>query len=133
MILLILLLFCHWLADYTHLSTNWMLSAKRLGKPLFPIFCHALTHALLMGIVIAISLYLKIGYNAANWKYDKIDSVIFIELSTHFLIDVLKGRLNGWFPKISNPANKYHWYVFGLDQFLHQIVIVYIVYFLGYL
>lgn len=46
--LLIGLFFCHFLADYTHLSTAWMLNAKRFGKPLFPIFIHALVHGSLM-------------------------------------------------------------------------------------
>ncbi|MEO6902401.1 MAG: hypothetical protein ABI315_04515 [Bacteroidia bacterium] len=50
-ILLISLFFCHFLADFTHLSTNWMLSAKRLGKPLFPILSHAAVHAALMGVL----------------------------------------------------------------------------------
>ena len=45
---LLTLFTCHFLADYTHLSTSWMLDAKRLGKPLYPIFQHALVHAILM-------------------------------------------------------------------------------------
>lgn len=45
---LIALNFCHFLGDYTHLSTNWMLTAKRLGKPLFPILVHAFVHSILM-------------------------------------------------------------------------------------
>ena len=49
---LIILFACHWLADYTHLSTAWMLNAKRLGKPLLPIFAHALVHASLMFLAI---------------------------------------------------------------------------------
>ncbi len=47
--ILIGLFICHFLADYTHLSTNWMLNAKRLGKPLHPILIHAMVHTLLMG------------------------------------------------------------------------------------
>jgi len=115
--LLILLNICHWLGDYTHLSRDWMLSAKRLGKPLTPIFLHAMVHAILMGIVLM--LYIK-GI-MFFW-------LLLFELITHFLIDVLKGRLNYWFPKLSNPANKYHWYVFGADQFLHQLIIIIIVF-----
>jgi hypothetical protein len=47
--ILIGLFICHFLADYTHLSTAWMLNAKRLGTPLFPIFCHAFVHMFIMG------------------------------------------------------------------------------------
>jgi len=46
------------------------------------------------------------------------------QLITHFLIDVWKGRMNGWFPTLQSPANKWHWIVFGFDQFLHALVII---------
>ena len=105
---------CHWLADYTHLSTGWMLKAKQFGKPLFPIFTHATVHALLMFVVLL--CYVS-------------DIVLVVKLSafqllTHFIIDVCKGRLNGWFPVLQSPENKSYWIVFGADQLLHAIVIV---------
>ncbi|MCX6185983.1 MAG: hypothetical protein NTU43_03160, partial [Bacteroidetes bacterium] len=50
--ILIGLFICHWLADYTLLSTAWMLNAKRFGKPLFPIFIHAAMHTMLMSLVL---------------------------------------------------------------------------------
>ena len=53
-----------------------------------------------------------------------------IELISHFIIDIWKGRMNVWFPKLQNPATKLHWYIFGFDQFLHQLVIIFIVYLL---
>ncbi len=96
-----------------------MLLAKRLGTPLYPIFIHALIHAFLFQIVLF--LFVK--------DITLVGNLSLFELGTHFSIDVLKGRLNGWFPKLSNPANKFHWYVFGLDQFLHQLVIITIVYY----
>jgi len=52
------------------------------------------------------------------------EAIFFFQLFTHFCIDVLKGKLNVWFPSLSNPANKGHWYVFGADQLAHQIVII---------
>lgn len=113
--LLILFFVCHWMADYTHLSTNWMLSAKRFGKPLFPILCHALMHGCLMGLVM---VFVVAQPNI------KCFHVFIFQVVTHFAIDVLKGRLNGWFPSLQNPANKFHWWVFGGDQFLHQFVII---------
>lgn len=111
--ILIALNLCHFLGDYTHLSTNWMLTAKRLGKPLFPILVHAFVHSILMFTAVWIiqDIYMAI--------------VAFcIQLPAHFLIDVLKGRMNGWFPKLQDPTNKWHWVIFGADQTGHQIVII---------
>jgi hypothetical protein len=113
--ILIGLFFCHWLADYTHLSMPHMLAAKRFGTPLFPILQHAAVHALIMTIflffIIGLPQLLVIKLTA-------------FQLITHFLIDLWKGRMNGWFPSIQNPANKFHWYVFGFDQYLHSLVII---------
>lgn len=111
--ILIGLFICHFLADYTHLSTSWMLNAKRLGKPLFPIFIHAAMHTILMSLV----LLWFIGHTNL-WAY-----LVMFQWSTHFLIDVWKGRMNGWFPSLQSPANKWHWIVFGFDQLLHAVVI----------
>ena len=112
--ILIGLFICHFLADYTHLSTSWMLNAKRLGKPLFPIFAHAGMHAILMFLFLVLftndlGLVLKLSV---------------FQLVTYFLIDLLKGRMNGWLSAIQSPANKWHWFVFGFDQLLHSIVII---------
>lgn len=111
--ILIALNLCHFLGDYTHLSTNWMLSAIRLGKPLFPILVHAFAHSVLMftAVWIILDIYMAI--------------VAFcIQLPTHFLIDVLKGRMNGWFPKLQDHSNKFFWYLFGFDQVMHALVII---------
>lgn len=118
-ITLIVLNICHWLADYTHLSTAWMLKAKQFGRPFFPIFVHAGVHALLFFTAIFALCGLDAALLAAA-----------IQLPTHFIIDVLKGRMNGWFPPIQSPANKFHWWVFGVDQFLHQCVIILTTYFI---
>lgn len=114
--LLILLFFCHFLADFTPLSTQWMLNAKRLGTPIEPIFAHACVHYALM----AFTLFWFVGLRDP-WLWVCICQ---IQLFSHFIIDVLKGRLNGWFPVLQSPANKMHWVVFGADQFLHAVVIV---------
>jgi hypothetical protein len=123
--ILIGLFICHWLADYTHLSTAEMLGAKRLGTPLFPIFKHALVHAFLMGVFLRFFVF-------GNWHnsqhvfsiLDKVDILMAFQLITHFLIDLWKGRMNGWFPTLQSPANKWHWIVFGFDQLLHALVII---------
>ena len=112
--LLILLFLDHYIADYTHLSTVWMLNAKKIGKPLFPIFIHALVHSLLMTIIIIFF---------TDWNI-LILYLLIIQLLSHFIIDTLKGKMNIWFPSIQNPANKFHWYVFGFDQYLHILVII---------
>lgn len=120
--LLLSLFFCHFLADYTHLSTTWMLSAKRLGKPLFPIFIHALLHACLMLIVLS----LLGGFSGLILSY-----LFLFQLATHFTIDVWKGRMNGWFPSLQSPANKWHWITFGADQYFHAVVIIVMAYFIN--
>lgn len=112
--LLILLFACHYICDYSHLSMDFMLKAKRIGKPLHPIFLHALVHTVAMSVVVI--------FFASDVKVFSI--VMVLQLLSHFLIDVLKGKLNVWLPIVSNPANKSHWYIFGADQLLHQLVIV---------
>lgn len=112
--MLIAMLFAHWLGDYTHLSRPYMLQAKRTGSPLIPILHHALAHAILQSITV---------YVFTEKIYETI-AVFLFQLITHFAIDVWKGKMNVWFPPLSNPANPYHWYVFGIDQWLHQIVII---------
>ena len=113
--ILIGLFICHFLADYTHLSTAWMLNAKRLGKPLYPIFTHAFIHSSLMLVLLVLAFGLS-GF--------KLAALFGFQLITHFLIDVWKGRMNGWFPALQSPANKWHWIVFGFDQLLHTLVII---------
>jgi len=113
--LLILLFFCHFLADFTHLSTSWMLNAKRLGRPIIPILAHALVHTILMGIVLGFFLPMN---EPLYWN------LLSFQMMTHFLIDLWKGRMNGWFPSLQSPANKWHWIIFGADQFFHAVVII---------
>jgi hypothetical protein len=118
--ILLVLFFCHFLADYTWLSTSWMLNAKRFGKPIYPIFVHAFIHASLMLVV------LSLGFGQSGLK---LLLLFLFQLITHWLIDIWKGRMNIWFPKLQNPANKEHWIIFGFDQYLHAAVIVIMVHF----
>ena len=119
-LILIGLFFCHFLADYTHLSTTWMLNAKRLGKPFIPIIAHAMVHTILMWIFLACIF----GFT------NNVLVVCLFQLITHFLIDLWKGRMNIWFPILQSPTNKLHWIVFGFDQFLHSLVIIIMYYLL---
>lgn len=113
--ILIGLFFCHLLGDYTPLSTEWMLNAKRVGKPLYPIFIHALVHALLMLVLLTVMFKLAMV---------KLFILFGIQLITHFVIDVCKGRVGAWFPILQSPNNKWYWIVFGIDQYLHTLVII---------
>lgn len=123
--ILIGLFFCHLVADYTHLSTSWMLNAKRFGTPLFPIFIHAFVHAILMSIFLeSYFLYTITDYNPLEWNFSMVDKLFLLQLITHFSIDTWKGKMSSWFPKIQSPSNKWHWVVFGIDQYLHTLVII---------
>jgi hypothetical protein len=112
-----LLLLCHFFADYTHLSTKWILDAKRYGTPTYPILCHAGLHAFFMAVVLKCF--------GCDWL--TVAVLYTIQLLTHFAIDVWKGRMNVWFPSLQSPANKWHWWIFGIDQTLHILVILWIV------
>lgn len=130
--LLITLFICHWMADYTHLSTTWMLNAKRFGKPLLPIFFHALIHSILMCFCLEIYFYnILDNYNPFEKSLTLIYKLFIFQLMTHFIIDVLKGRVNVWIPTAANPGNKLHWYIFGFDQLLHAIVIILMIHYIN--
>lgn len=114
------LLICHLLGDYTHLSTAWMLNAKRLGTPLHPILCHASVHGILMSIFL---LFMGVDIILVG-------KLFIFQVVTHFLIDVWKGKMNVWFPSLQSPMNKEHWIIFGVDQTLHMLVILTMAYML---
>ncbi len=61
------------------------------------------------------------GISVAIW-------LALFQLVTHFAIDVIKGRMNVWYPSLQNPANYFHWWVFGADQMLHVAVILFMHY-----
>lgn len=91
-----------------------MLSAKRFGTPVTPIIVHAGVQALLMFSVVSI------GYGVHAGAL-----VGVLQFLTHALIDTTKGRINATFPAVQSPANPAHWYVFGIDQTLHVLVILF--------
>lgn len=117
MLLFCFLLFGHWLADFTHLSQPYMLAAKKFGRPLTPIFHHALVHAILVMLILIC--------HAAD-PYRTLLACLMM-LVSHFTIDVWKGRMNVWFPSLQSPVNVFHWWIFGLDQMLH-IVVLFLIY-----
>lgn len=110
------LIFSHLAFDYGKALTPEMIKAK--GYPYIPIFQHAMLHAIgvflvLMFNSISVEKAILASSNA------KIRSASAFEFTTHFCIDVTKGRIETKWPKLKDPTNPYHWHLFQLDQFLH--------------
>ena len=112
-LLLIVLLICHYLADFC-LTTPKMIQAKADGRKIWPILLHASVHALLVGLCLLVF--------GVSWKLVLL--LMLAELVTHFLVDLGKGRLTARFPKLANMQQKHYWMLYGFDQLLHQSVIV---------
>lgn len=100
--LLLLLLAFHYLADY-QLTNGWMQRAKADGRQLLPILAHSSVHTLLMGGLLMLSTPLVAFVGIA------------LELSTHFVIDVAKGRITAAYPIFADTKQKPHWQLYGLD------------------
>ena len=116
--LLISLFICHFLADYC-LTTPQMIKAKASGKKLQHIFFHSCVHAILMSLVFfAFSI---------SWK--TVLLLFSFELCSHFVIDYIKGFAGRLFPTLADNQQKPFWILYGLDQLLHLLVIVAMVYF----
>lgn len=119
--ILISLFFCHFLADYTPLLNSWMLQAKSIGKPLFPILAHASVHAILMSLCL--------------WFFwingVLIVQLFFVQLFTHFIIDLVKGRLQGTYPILNDSKGNPYWILMGVDQYLHTLVIIFMTSYVG--
>lgn len=113
--ILLLLNICHLLADFTWLSTSKMLNAKKFGTPLLPILLHAGVHGILQTIVVW-------TYTGGYWQLALLIGII--QTITHFIIDIWKGRMNGWFPILQQNTNYWYWSVFGIDQYLHQAILI---------
>ena len=117
LLLLIVLLICHYLADFC-LTLRVMIRAKADGRRLWPIMLHAAVHALLIGACLVVY--------GVNWQL--LLMLMLVELLTHFLIDTAKARLSAACPTLADSRRKPYWMLYGLDQLLHQMVIVVIWY-----
>src|SRR5262245_16684951 len=111
LILLLVWTACHSVADFPPLNNKWMLDAKSVGRPLLPIFAHAGVHTV---------LYFLTGWAVADLRAGLVAAAI--QLPTHFAIDVWKGRMGVWFPVFQDMSSRWHWWLFGFDQALHQTV-----------
>ena len=115
--LLAILLFCHFLGDFTPLSTARMQEAKSTGKPVGPIAAHALVH----GVLVAAAVLL-----AAAPGMPTVLLAGGLEFGTHFAIDWARGLLGGRYPRVSDPNHQLFWSALGVDQFAHGLVLVWI-------
>lgn len=113
--LLIVLLVCHYLADFCF---TWpgLIRAKADGRAPWPILLHAGIHAALS--VVCLSLW------SVGWKLLLMLAVL--ELVTHFLIDWGKGYVSVRYPGLSDRNQKPYWMLHGVDQLLHLLVVVFI-------
>lgn len=110
---LVMLLVCHYLADFC-LTSPSMIRAKADGRNPWPILLHATVHAGLMTICLLLWV--------TSWKTALL--AIAVEWGTHFLIDWTKARLSARFPNLADQQQKPYWILYGIDQLLHQLVIV---------
>jgi len=115
--LLIALLVCHYLADFC-LTAPVMIRAKADGKKLWPIVLHAAIHAVLMGLCLLVY--------GTGWRLLLL--LMMTELGSHFVIDVSKAHISIQFPYWSDNRHKPYWMLYGFDQLLHQMVVIFIWY-----
>ncbi len=109
------LFFAHYLGDFTPLSTPDMLEAKANAKPMWLIGAHAAVHTLLVALVILIVVF-------PSWSIFAL--ALAIEFFTHFAIDAGRARLGRRHPGLNDPRRNVFWYVLGLDQMAHALVLL---------
>lgn len=111
--LLLVLLVCHYLADFCF-TFPAMIKAKADGRNPWPILLHAGIHAGLVGVCLLC------------WQvsWELLLMMMALELVTHFLIDTAKGRLSARFPRLADPQKKPYWMLYGFDQLVHLSVMV---------
>lgn len=114
---LLTLFLCHYLADFCFTFPS-MIRAKVDGRNPWPILLHAAIHAGLVGVCLVCW--------QVPWKLMLL--MLLLELVSHFLIDVAKGRLSARFTSLADPQKKPYWMLYGFDQLLHLSVIVLIFY-----
>lgn len=114
-VLLAVLFVAHYLGDFTALATDRMQRAKLSGKPIGPIAVHALIHAVLVGIAVAVIVQpaplLTLG-------------AVAIVFWTHLGIDWFRGWINVRRPALGDPDQRVFWTTLGLDQLAHLLVLV---------
>ncbi len=114
LLLLSLLLVAHAIGDFSPLSTAAMRAAKSGNGPVALIGAHAGVHALL--VVVACVL--------ARAPWDLVLAAAGIELATHFAIDDVRMLAGRRYPVIQDPTRDPFWYVLGVDQLAHGVVLM---------
>lgn len=99
----------HFIFDYGKALTPEMIAAKSKGYPYIPIAKHALLHAI--GVFLILIYY--------DYPLLKALLLSLFEFTTHFIIDVMKGRIETKYPKLKDEKNPYKWHLFQIDQILH--------------
>ena len=116
-LLLVGLIICHYLADFC-LTWPALIRSKADGRNVWPILLHAVLHAVLMG---ACLLVFGVNVELSLW-------LMLLEVVTHFVIDFGKAAVSVKVPLLADVKQKAYWVLFGLDQLLHQLVVVVIWY-----
>lgn len=107
--LFVFLIICHYLADFTHLQSDWMVEGKKDLK-LLPLFAHSGIHAGLMLIPLLMWCPVYLALMLAC-----------LQFGAHFGIDFLKGFLTKQYPVINQ--GKWQWYTMGGDQLAHSLIV----------
>lgn len=113
--LLVALLVAHDLGDFTPLATERMREAKARGRPAWLIGMHAAIHGVLVGVALMIVIRPSVTVLAL---------AVGFELVTHFVIDLSKARLGVRIPPLGDMHTNPFWWVMGVDQLLHGLVLV---------
>lgn len=124
LILLFLFQIKHLIADY-YLQFPYMYENKGKDKGwVGPLIDHSLVHAVSTLIIVSIYFILTNVPSEVGSTYAMIaTSLIFLfDAVTHFLIDRWKAI------KKTNPSESRFWRLLGIDQFLHHIVGIIIIY-----
>lgn len=113
--LMAVLLACHCAGDFSPLSTARMLEAKRSATGHGWILAHAGVHAILVAVAVAV---------LAGPGLSIIAAAFVLELGTHFVIDAVRARIGVRSPRYADPDSRSFWYLFGVDQLAHGLVLV---------
>ena len=120
-----LLLIKHILADYVLQRVN-KYRKKHTNKNIafYEIFRHVLDHAFFMFVLLLVYIS-SFNDSSCAFNCNLLFSFVFLlDFSTHFIIDYVKSQTFG------NLSSKYKYSAIAIDQMLHGIVYIIIVYLL---
>ena len=123
-LLLIILVFrqiSHFIFDFTSIARVFQ-TAKERGKPEWVISIHGLTHAI--GAWVIFSIFIPGSHSFLLFQ------LFMIQFMLHSVIDIGKSKLSNSYPKLKNTNQLPFWTTFGADQMLHQLTIIFEIYFL---